>query len=79
VNFSHIPKFEILGCDNVLHGEMESPNADAQKVLAAIPEAIMPSCRSKRTASTTDQSPLEQVERIKAAHNLDSTQKQGNK
>jgi hypothetical protein len=25
---------------DVLHGEMESPNADAQKVLAAIPEAI---------------------------------------
>jgi hypothetical protein len=58
---------------DVLHGEMESPNADARNALAAIPEAITPSCISKRRMSTADQSPLEQAERIKAACNLDST------
>jgi hypothetical protein len=54
-------------------GELETSGAQTQKALVAIPEVSTPSRRSKRRASTTDQSPLEQAKRIKTAHNLDST------
>jgi hypothetical protein len=60
-------------------GELETSGAHAQKALAAIPEASTPSCRSKRRVSIADQSSLEQLGRIKAARNLDSTLKSDNK
>jgi hypothetical protein len=60
-------------------GELETSSVQAQKALAAIPEASTPSRRSKRRVSTIDQSSLEQEERIKAALNLDSTPKLGNR
>jgi hypothetical protein len=62
----------------VYDAEQVTPKVQAQKALAAIPEASTPSHRSKRRASTADQSSLEQAERIKAARNLDSTPKSGN-
>jgi hypothetical protein len=55
----------------VYDAKPETSKAQAQKALAAILEASTPSCRSKRRASTTNQSCLEQAKRIKAAHNLD--------
>jgi hypothetical protein len=55
--------------------------SDAAKanVMAAIPEAPTPPRRSKRRADTADQIGLERTERMKYAHNMDVTAKQGNK
>jgi hypothetical protein len=38
-----------------------------------------PPCAEAKGGQTADQSPLEQAEKIKAAHNLDPTPKSGNK
>jgi hypothetical protein len=70
--------FDGLGSD-AHDGKLETSKAQTQKVMAAIPEASTPSQRSKRRVSTADQSSLEQAERIKAARNLDSTPKSGNR
>lgn len=46
--------------------------------LAEIPEAITPSRRSKRRASSADQDTGERAEKIKAARNLDVMKDKGN-
>jgi hypothetical protein len=60
--------------------KVETAGYDAQervKLMAAVPEASPPSHRSKRRADNADQANLEQVEKLKAAHNLDTSFDQG--
>jgi hypothetical protein len=57
--------------------ELVTPRAEAQRDLAAIPEAETPSRRSRRRADTTDEPSLEHAERIKVASNLDSIPESG--
>jgi hypothetical protein len=55
-----------------------NPITEAQRALAAIPEAVTPLHTRKRRADMADQHSLKHAERIKVAHNLDSTLKLGN-
>jgi hypothetical protein len=60
--------------------KVETTGYDAQeqvKLMAAVPEASPPSHRSKQRADNSDQANLEQVEKLKAAHNLDTSFDQG--
>jgi hypothetical protein len=79
----HIP--DLFAEGNMIQVEVTTSDptnpSDAAKAngMAAIPEAPTPPRRSKRRADTTDQISLERTKRMKSAHNMDVTAKQGNK
>jgi hypothetical protein len=60
-----------------LVAEHKGELANRVKVMAAVPEASPPSCRSKRHAENADQTNLERAEKLKASRNLDISFNQG--